>query len=341
MNNRTVLTTEQLAHVRAMLVEAGETVVGSLSADVITGGRSNLTFRVQDQSSAWVLRRPPLAGLTPSAHDVGREFRICSALFGSPVPVARPVFHDVNGTILGAEMVVFEFVEGQVARSRDDVASWERADFDRCVRAMTATLADLHSLDVDAAGLGDLARRDGHAQRQLSRWQRQWSAMGVDRREAEDLAGVLEKRIPEQAGVSLVHGDYRVDNLLLATDDVGAVEAVVDWELATLGEPASDIALMCAYRHPGLEIVLGFPAAWTSPLFPAMDDLLAMYEAATGSSVNHWGFHLGLAYYKLAGIAEGIAHRFRLGAGDQVDLAEFDAVIHEFLAAGIAAGRQS
>jgi aminoglycoside phosphotransferase (APT) family kinase protein len=341
MNDRTVLTTEQLARVRAMLVAAGETVVGSLTADLITGGRSNLTFRVQDRSSAWVLRRPPLAGLTPSAHDVGREFRICSALVDSPVPVARPVFHDVDGTILGTEMVVFEFVEGQVVRSRDDVASWGRADFDCCARAMMTTLADLHSLDVDGAGLGDLASRDGHAQRQLSRWRRQWSAMGVDRRAAEDLARVLEWRIPKQSGVSLVHGDYRIDNLLLATDDVGAVEAVVDWELATLGEPASDIALMCAYRHPGLDVVLGFPAAWTSPLFPATDDLLVMYESATGSRVNDWGFHIGLAYYKLAGIAEGIAHRFRLGAGDHVDLAEFDDVINEFLAAGIAAGRRA
>jgi aminoglycoside phosphotransferase (APT) family kinase protein len=338
LRTRSDLASAELARVADLLSGAGEPVAGPLSAALIMGGKSNLTYRLGDGSSSWVLRRPPQAGLTPSAHDMGREYRVCAALHGTEVPVARPVVHDREGSALGAEATVFEFVEGVVARSRDDIATWISAEFERSVEALVDVLVRLHALDPDEIGLGAFARRDGHAERQLSRWAAQWRSMGIDRPDATRLRSLLEAKVPQQSRVSLVHGDFRIDNVLLDRADPGRILAVVDWELSTLGDPHSDLALMAAYRHPRLDAVLGLPAAWTSGRFPEPDSLRSLYESTSGSTVPSWGFHLGLAYYKLAGITEGIAHRERLGASSGSDVAALDDAVGAFLDAGLEAG---
>ncbi|WP_027860325.1 phosphotransferase family protein [Marmoricola sp. URHB0036] len=331
------LTQGELVDLAELLVAAGEQVHGPLEATLVTGGRSNLTYRVGDDgSSAWAVRRPPAVGRTTSAHDVGREYRVCQALAGSSVPVARPVAYDADGRTWGVPLAVFAWVDGRVARSRADTADWSYAELDACVDALVQTLARLHSTDVDGVGLGGFARRDGYSVRQLHRWSAQWREMGSAHPLEARLQRQLEGRLPRQTGVALVHGDYRIDNVLLDHADPGRVLAVVDWELSTLGDPVADVAVMAAYRHPALDGVLGLESAWTDENLADADELRSRYEEATGTSALDWVFHLGLAYYKLAAIAEGIAHRQRVGGDDRPsDDAELRASITAFLEAGL------
>lgn len=310
----TTLTPDESARLRDALVGAGEEVNGDLRSRVISGGRSNLTLRIEDDERAWALRRPPTGGVIESAHDVGREFRVVRALGPTAVPVARAVTADDSGNVLGFPFGVTEFVPGLVARSRGDVEHWRPADFIRCADGLLDALVALHSVDPGAVGLGEFGRRTGYVERQLSRWSRQWQLMGSDDARADRLLEALQRRVPEQPATTVVHGDYRVDNVLLDPGDPGRVLAVVDWELATLGDPHADVALMCVYRHEVLDWILGLPAAWTSSAFPSPAELLAGYEDRRSARVPSFSFHLGLGYYKLAVITEGIAYRHRLGA---------------------------
>ena len=329
------LTTTELVALSGLLVAAGEQVRGPLEAKLVTGGRSNLTYRVTDGSTSWAARTPPAAGRTSSAHDVGREYRVCLALQHSAVPVARPVAQDVGGETWGAPLAVFAWVDGQVARSRSDTAGWSAAERDACVDALVRTLADLHAVDVDEVGLGGFARRDGYSVRQLNRWAAQWREMGAVHPLESRLRRRLDGRLPRQTRLSLVHGDYRIDNVLLHHADPGRVLAVVDWELSTLGDPVGDLAVMAAYRHPALDGVLGLESAWAAEELADADELRSRYEEATGRVVVDWPLHLALAYYKLAGIAEGIAHRERMGAGSPPSGAALAASVTAFLEAGL------
>ena len=307
------LTEDQLQRVTRLLVNAGEEVVGPLHASLLTGGRSNLTYRLSDGATAWVLRRPPSGGVIESAHDVVREYRVTAGLADTAVPVPRPVACDAAGVTLGAPSVVVGFVSGVTARSQDDVAAWSHEDFSDCAEGMLRALVALHDVDPTAVGLGDLGRPGGYAARQLRRWSGQWQRMEARDPRADRLLTALSDRVPEQQRTSVVHGDYRVDNVILASADPGRLLAIVDWELSTLGDPVADVALMCAYRHPALDGVLGIRAAWTSDGFPDSAQLREGYESLAGRSLPDFGFHRALAFYKLAVIAEGIAYRDRLG----------------------------
>lgn len=307
------MTPEQLDALAELLRDADESIAGPLEATVVTGGRSNLTYRLSDGTSAWALRRPPTGAIVESAHDVVREYRVVSGLYGTNVPVARPVVCDPEGRVLGSPVSVVAWVDGATARSRTDVAGWTPADFAACAEGLVRTLATLHTVDPDVTGLGGLGRRDGYAARQLRRWSGQWERMHATDERADRLHALLRERVPEQSRCAVVHGDYRVDNVLLEPGDPAVVRAVVDWELATLGDPAADVAIMCAYRHPALDDILGLPAAWTSPAFPAPAELRDAYECIAGEGLPAFSFHLALAFYKLAVIVEGIAYRHRAG----------------------------
>ncbi|MBJ7357768.1 phosphotransferase family protein [Nocardioides sp.] len=309
----TDLTPAELDRLTRLLTGAGETVVGPLTATLLTGGRSNLTYRLDDGVSAWALRRPPHGGVIESAHDVVREYRVVDALQGTPVPVARTVVCDPAGEALGAPCAVVAFVPGLTARSRADIDRWSDAEVARCADGLVGALAALHAVDPLTVGLGDYGRHEGYAARQVRRWSGQWTSMDADEPRADRLLAWLAERVPEQSGLAVVHGDYRVDNVLLDRDDPGHVLAIVDWELSTLGDPVADLATMCAYRHSALDLVLGIPAAWTSPRFPSGDDLRHAYAERTGRDLPAFDFYLALAYYKLAVIAQGIAFRHGLG----------------------------
>ncbi|WP_241383905.1 phosphotransferase family protein [Rhodococcus sp. CH91] len=327
-----------LAALERFLADSGVAVHGELRAELISGGKSNLTYGILDDVSHWVLRRPPTAGLTPSAHDVAREFRITSALQGSGVPVAPTVVQCEDDSVMGAPFTLVEFVGGRVVRSKADLDVLRDDEIDSCVGELVRILAELHKVDFDAVGLGGLGRPDGYVTRQVKLWASQWGR--VKTRELPDLErlhAVLAESIPVSPAPSIVHGDYRIDNTILDTGDTGHVVAVVDWELSTLGDPLTDLAMMCVYRHPALDDVLGFPAAWSSERLPAIDDLVQRYAVASGREIAHWDFYMGLAYLKLAVIAEGINHRWRAGAtvGDGFDRA--GEAVPDLVAAGLAA----
>lgn len=332
----TDLGADELARVRQFLEEHGQSVAGPLRADLLAGGRSNLTYRLTDGRAAWALRRPPAGGVIESAHDMVREFHVVAALQDTGVPVAPAVGCDESGVVLGAPSAVVGFVAGRTVRTRADLATWSDADFARCADGLVGALVRLHDVDPVAVGLGDFGRHDGYAARQLRRWSGQWQAMGAVDPLADRLLELLAGRAPDQSRTSVVHGDYRVDNVILDESDPGEVRAIVDWELSTLGDPVADVALMCVYRHPALDGVLGVPAAWASDRFPSPDALRDDYEARTDASLPDWGFHLALAYYKLAVIAEGIAYRHRLGVTAGEGYEGVAATVPVLLEAGLA-----
>jgi aminoglycoside phosphotransferase (APT) family kinase protein len=304
---------------------------GELRAQLISGGRSNLTFLVADDSSKWVLRRPPLHGLTPSAHDMAREYKVVAALADTAVPVARAVALCDDDSVLGAPFQMVEYVAGQVVRSRAELEALEAQGDEQviegCVHALIRVLADLHAVDPAAVGLADFGKPSGYLERQVRRWGSQWELVRLsdDDRDADvrRLHSALQQSIPPQSRTSIVHGDYRIDNTILDANDPGQVRAVVDWELSTLGDPLSDAALMCVYRDPSLDLIINTHAAWTSPLLPIADELAHRYSLVSGQPLAHWNFYMALAYFKLAIIAAGIDFRRRMSGGaDDVDASD-------------------
>jgi aminoglycoside phosphotransferase (APT) family kinase protein len=292
---------------------------GDLRAELIAGGRSNLTFLVFDDVSKWVLRRPPLHGLTPSAHDMAREYKVVAALEGTAVPVAHAVTMRNDDSVLDAPFQMVDYVPGRVVRHTAELrALGDDSVIDACVDALIKVLADLHAVDPDAVGLGDFGRANGYLERQVRRWGSQWDLVKTDDdpRDADVrlLHAKLGERIPPQSRSAIVHGDYRIDNTMLDAEDATKVRAVLDWEMSTLGDPLSDAALMCVYRHPTFDNVHA-DAAWASSLIPAADDLANRYSLAANQPLAHWDFYMALAYFKLGVIAAGIQFRERMGAG--------------------------
>jgi aminoglycoside phosphotransferase (APT) family kinase protein len=300
---------------------AGLEICGQLRVAVLAGGRSNVTLRLDDDATSWVLRMAPRGGRTPSAHDVVREFRVTKALADSAVPVARPVLLCEDESVVGRSFTVADYVPGATVRTTADLDSVDDRALDTIVERLVKTLASLHRVEPDAVGLGDYGRPAGYAARQLKRWTGQWEFVGVQAHDAAatELSRRLGSHLPAQGGASIVHGDYRIDNVILTLGDGSAarpapdVAAVVDWELSTLGDPVADVAMMCAYRDSALDLILGEPSAWASPRIPGVEALARAYADAGGAELRMWESHLALAYFKIAVIAAGIAHRARVG----------------------------
>lgn len=311
---------------------------GELRAELIAGGRSNLTFRVYDDASAWVLRRPPLHGLTPSAHDMAREYKVVAALAGTAVPVARAVTMRNDDSVLGAPFQMVEHVEGRVVRTAPELeALGDQGVIDGCVDALIQALADLHAVDPAEVGLGDFGKPDGYLARQVRRWGSQWDLVRLPDDPRDDdvkrLHQALSEAVPPQSGTSIVHGDYRIDNTILDAQDATVVRAVLDWEMSTLGDPLSDTALMCVYRDPMFGHVHA-DAAWTSELLPTADELANRYAKVSGRELAHWDFYMALADFKLAIIAAGIDYRRREGADGPEHVGE---AVAPLIAAGLRA----
>lgn len=320
---------------------------GDLRAELIAGGRSNLTFLVFDDASKWVLRRPPLHGLTPSAHDMAREFRVVAALAGTDVPVARAVTMAADDAAIGTTFQMVEFVPGRLVRYTADLEALGGKDaVDACVDGLIQVLATLHAVDPEAVGLGDFGRPTGYLERQVRRWGSQWDLVKTDDdpRDADvrALHGKLAERTPPQSRNAIVHGDYRIDNTMLDADDPATVRAVLDWELSTLGDPLSDAALMCVYRDPTFNNVHA-DAAWASELIPDADDLAHRYSLAADQPLAHWDFYMALAYFKLGIIAAGIEYRDRMAGDGRVSEygAQVAAAVPLCISSGLAALRAS
>jgi aminoglycoside phosphotransferase (APT) family kinase protein len=316
------LSIAEMHAVRHAMTCAGASVEGAFAARVLAGGRSNLTLRLTDEAgSSWVLRMPPRAGRTPSAHDVAREFTVIEALARTGIPVPPPVVLSRGDSAIGSDFAVTEFVPGVALRAQEDLEGIAPDQLDAAVVALVGTLASLHGIDHRAVGLADFGRADGYARRQVRRWAGQWDLVAPDsielRTAAAELADRLSESIPVQPSTSVIHGDFRIDNALVEFGEHPVrIAAIVDWELSTIGDPVADVAMMCAYREPAFDLVLGFPAAWTSPKVPSAERLASLYSASGGVELTNWAFHRALASYKIAVIAAGIDHRHRSAGGE-------------------------
>lgn len=335
----------ELAAIREVMLAADIAVDATLRARPLAGGRSNLTVVLEDDTSRWVLRTPPRQGRTPSAHDVVREYRVTRALAQHGVAVARPVAVSEDEALIGGPFAIWEFVDGVSVQRRDALDALGDENVETVVDALVSTLAHLHSLDHCAIGLERFGQPHGYYERQLRRWGGQWDLVAPDaaplRRAAEELRNSLAQRVPVQTASSVVHGDYRIDNVLLRTDGrTASIAAVVDWELSTIGDPVADVAMMCAYRHEAFDDVLGFETAWASDRLPSPSVLAERYERSGGVPLSDFGRHMALACFKIATISAGIDFRFRAeGGGDDAVGRTAHAAVGPYLTAGLDALR--
>ncbi|MFD9815381.1 phosphotransferase family protein [Streptomyces sp. NPDC059080] len=285
---------------------------GPLRAQLIEGGRSNLTYRVTDGTSSWVVRRPPLGHVLATAHDMGREHRMISALHHTPVPVPETLLLCEDESVIGAPFYVMELVEGVPYRTAEQLRPLGAERTRAVVLSLVDTLVDLHAVDPEAVGLTGFGRPDGFLERQLRRWGKQ-----LDGSRNRDLPGIdalhegLGRALPASPAPSVVHGDYRLDNVLIGADDAPA--AVLDWEMSTLGDPLTDLGLLAMYSSD-----LGLaesPVSTTSgaPGHPAPGELIARYAERSGRDTSAIAWYTAFAWFKLAVILEGIHYRYTLG----------------------------
>jgi aminoglycoside phosphotransferase (APT) family kinase protein len=285
------------------------TLEGPLRASLVTGGRSNLTYLLTDGVQRWVLRRPPLGHVLQTAHDMGREYRVLAALHPTDVPVPRPVVL-APPEILGAPFYVMEFADGEIYRTERQLNELSGARADALADGLVDTLARLHGVDVQAVGLADLGRPDGYLERQLRRWGKQLEASHTrDLPALDQLGAELARDVPVPQRASLVHGDYRLDNVVVDPAS-GAVRAILDWEMATLGDPLADLASTVVWWDGivGLDSpVAAVPGEVAA--FPGRERLVQRYAERSGLELSRLSWYEAFAFYKIAAIFEGIHYR--------------------------------
>lgn len=286
-----------------------------LHFDQIAGGRSNLTFHVVDAAgSMWALRRPPTGNVLATAHDMAREHGVMSALADTDVPVPKMIGLCDNASVNDAPFYVMEWIDGTVVRS-SSIAEQFSLETRRAMSISTVeTLAKIHAVDIDAVGLGDFAKREGYVERQLRRWKTQVDATSTPTVEPlEEAFTRLQASIPDQGQARLVHGDYRLDNTIV--DDAGRVIAVLDWELTTLGDPLADLGAMLTYwSRPGDPMVALTDPPTLADGFIEREEVVEVYEAASGRSVGDVAYYHAFATWRLACILDGVVDRYRAGA---------------------------
>ncbi len=303
---------------------------GPLTFTLVAGGRSNLTYRVDDAAgNAFVLRRPPLGHLLPSAHDMGREYRIISALGSTVVPVAPALGMCTDESVTEHPFYVMGFVDGLILRTAEDADPLTLDARGAVSRNIVNVLADLHELDVNAVGLGELGKHEGYIERQLKRWHRQFSQSKLREVPAVDeVYEILSQRIPPQQGVSIVHGDYRLDNTMVDAD--GNILAVLDWEICTLGDPLADLGLLMVYWPESSDPNPPLGAAATvAPGFAKRAELIQTYQARSSRDLSNIDFYIAFGYWKLACILDGVYTRYASGAmgNDGFDFSSYDAQV--------------
>jgi aminoglycoside phosphotransferase (APT) family kinase protein len=307
-----------------------ESIVPPFGYELVAGGRSNLTYKVWDAlGNDVVLRRPPSGYVLPTAHDMGREYRVVTALGPTPVPVPRTLGYCSDAGVTGAPFYVMEFVRGHILRDAPTAAKvLDEPGRRHAGESLVDVLADLHDVDVDAVGLGDLGRREGYIARQLERWHGQFAKSqieGVVRTAAVDTVyEVLASAIPAQGRSVIVHGDYRLDNAMLSDD--GSVAAVLDWEICTLGDQLADIGLLMVYwTEPDDEFSALGLAPTSLPGFSTRAELAQRYSERTGRDLSGLDYYIAFGYWKLACILQGVQARYAAGfaAGDRTGTETF------------------
>jgi aminoglycoside phosphotransferase (APT) family kinase protein len=291
-----------------------------LSFELISGGRSNLTYLVRGGGREWVLRRPPLGHVLPTAHDMAREFRVLSGIAKTRVPAPRPIALCEDASTNDYPFYVMTYTPGVVLQDSVPPGFAERPeDCRRISEALVETLVELHAVDFVAVGLGDFGRPEGYLERQVRRWSQQWQGNKTSElAEIDELVRRLGRALPKSPAPTIVHGDYRLGNMALDPRDPGRIVAIFDWEMATLGDPLSDLGYTLIYwTEPGEGAGPGATAGMlpitARPGFLRRADLVREYAKRSGRDVDAIDFYQVLALYKLAVISEGIYKRFRLG----------------------------
>ncbi|MCA2218691.1 phosphotransferase family protein [Jidongwangia harbinensis] len=317
-----------LAKLRAYLGSAQP-----LTATMFAGGRSNLTYAVTDGTNRWVLRRPPLGHVLPTAHDMAREHRVLEALSTAGFPAPRPVLLCTDPDVLGAPFYLMEHVDGTVYRDVKTLEALGPAALRSLLLSLVDTLADLHALDPRAIGLADFGRPEGFNERQVRRWKKQLDASrSRDVPGIEELHARLAVDVPAGDG-TVVHGDYRLDNVLIG--DRLQVNAVLDWEMSTLGDPLGDVALMLVYAGRPLLTTDGDPRSPLSvPGHPGLAEIAARYADRSGRDVGDLHWYVAFAAFKLAVILEGVHYRYVQGQTVGEGFAEVGALVPALVVQG-------
>jgi aminoglycoside phosphotransferase (APT) family kinase protein len=295
-------------------------LVGPFTFDMIAGGRSNITYRVTDGTGTQVvLRRPPIGHVLATAHDMAREHRIISAVGKSDVPVPRTLGLCEDTAVNDAPFYVMSYVDGVVLDGRAKGETLPEALRRPASEHLIDVLVALHAVDIDAVGLGDLAKRGNYVERQVKRWSTQWANSKTrELPEIDEVERLLRANIPEQRDVVIAHGDYRFGNCL--TDiDKGRIAAVLDWELCTLGDPLADIGYLGVYWSDPDEPQRRENDPSGLPGFPTYREMVDMYAAKSGRDVSNIGYYRAFSSWRLAVISEGVYARYVNGAMGKQD----------------------
>lgn len=310
---------------------------GELAGVVLAGGKSNLTYRISDGTTSWALRRPPLAHVLPTAHDMAREYRVISALAGTAVPVPEPIALCDDPAVLGAPFYLMGYVDGVVLDQPGVLGRLAPATATRSCELLMDTLVDLHAVDPGAVGLADFGRPEGFLARQVRRWHQQWEASQTQPR--DELGALVERlttTLPEQSAPAVVHGDYRLTNVMFAPD-VDRIAAVVDWEMATLGDPLTDLGLLVVYQNLAQQGDMVMPRMTPDRGFLTAEQMLEHYARRSTRDLGNVDWYIGFGYFKLAVVAEGIHHRYLAGKTVGAGFDHFGPAVPGLLRAGLAA----
>jgi aminoglycoside phosphotransferase (APT) family kinase protein len=303
----------EAGRVRRWLAEHIDSLVGPVEFGLVSGGRSNLTYRLTDAAGAtYALRRPPTGGVLSTAHDVSREWRFISALAPTAVPVPRPVAYCADTAVTGAEFYVMEFVEGLVLADTDAALTMAPQARASAAEHLVDVLVALHAIDPLVIGLDDMVRKTGYLERQLRRWQAQVHATSAPELPLlDEVHDLLARRIPAQAS-GIVHGDYRAGNVAFGPD--GTVMAVFDWELATSGDPMADLGwLASTWQDRGEQLPPTTPGPSTVAGFPARAQLMERYARLSGRDVSNLPYWVAFSRWRSACIGVGVRSRYLAG----------------------------
>jgi len=293
----------------------------------LEGGHSNLTYLIEDaRGQRAVIRRPPMGELLPKAHDMGREWALISALGATPVPVPRALGFCADPAVTGAHFYVMGHIDGHPLYNAADAERYAPPPLREALgHSFFDVLADLHSVDPDAVGLGDLGKKDEYIARQLKTWYRSWNASIEGARLDDPRAHALQKyfleQVPDQGPARIVHGDYGLHNTLIGAD--GLVAAVVDWEISTLGDPLADLAYaLNQWAEPGDPPSVRVVPPTSLPGFPTRQAMAERYARRTGRDLAKLDYYIGFNRWKSAAIVHGVYARYMEGkkSSEGVDL---------------------
>ena len=301
-----------------------------LEFTLIAGGHSNLTYKFVDRrGEAYVLRRPPLGHILESAHDMGREHRIISALWDTDVPVPETFGLCEDNDVNGSPFFLMKFVDGVVPHDVTAAATIPENERASSGEHVVDVLATLHLIDPDDVGLGNLARKEAYIERQLKRWTKQWEATKTHEiPEMEESERLLHEDMPAQVGSAIVHGDYRIGNMIIRD---GRMAALLDWELCTLGDPLADLGyLLNNWTDPGEAGADSAPTGVGG--FPGRDHVLAVYHERTGRDLSRINYYRAFSHWRLGAITQGVYKRYLVGAmgkNRDFDLEKYKLGIHQ------------